>query len=227
MAFGVVVACSVTMKTTLAILTVVLVSTTLACGPSHEESTIGVSHTRDVQHYRTVRDLVRGAGQHQPREQLLAIAEFIRRWEQDPFAPTTPPNPDGDPSTTALMLMWLSQSPDVHVSICGSVPAIAEQQSGERAATGFMVGAGFGMAAYMIENPSEAADPDSDNVQGAGIESGLAWFEAYHRRAQATGAPILEELVVLRRQGGRAALQAYHRDHFRCGRHVGEPLPRR
>ena len=178
-----------------------------------------------MQRYATVRDLVAGAEQHQSREQLLAIAEFIRRWEQDPFLPTTPPNPDGDPSTIALMLSWLSASPDVHVSLCGPVVAIAEQQTGERAAVGFMIGAGFGMAAYMIENPAEAADPDSDSVQGAGIESGLAWFEAYYRRAQATSAPILEELILLRRQGGRAALQAYHRDHFRCGRHVGEPLP--
>ena len=85
--------------------------------------------------------------------------------------------------------------------------------------------AGFGMAAYMIENPAEAVDPDSDRVQGAGLESGLRWFEAYRRRGQAHGAPILDELIELRRQGGRAALQAYHRDHQRCGRHVGEPLP--
>lgn len=213
------------MKTTLGMIAAVLVSAAVACGNPQTESTIGISHARGVERYATVRDLVHGAEEHQPREQLLAIAEFIRRWEQDPFEPTTPPNPDGDPSTIALMLMWLSASPDVHVSLCGPVVAIAEQQTGERAAVGFMIGAGFGMAAYMIENPAEAADPDSDSVQGAGIESGLAWFEAYYRRAQATSAPILEELILLRRQGGRAALQAYHRDHFRCGRHVGEPLP--
>lgn len=215
------------MKSASSIIVAALLSAAVACGPPAEESTIGISHSRGVVRYATVRELVQGADRPQSREQLLAIAEFIRRWEQDPFLPTTPPNPDGDPSTMALMLMWLSASPDVHVSLCGSVTAIAEQQAGERAATGFLIGAGFGMAAYMIENPAEAADPDSHRVQGAGIESGLAWFEAYQRRAQATGAPILEDLVALRRQGGRAALQAYHRDHFRCGRHVGEPLPAR
>jgi hypothetical protein len=81
------------------------------------------------------------------------------------------------------------------------VAALAEEQGGEGAATGFMIGAGFGMAAYMIENPAEAVDPESDRVQGAGLESGLRWFEAYRRRGQAHGAPILEELIELRSQG--------------------------
>jgi hypothetical protein len=123
------------------------------------------------------------------------------------------------------MLMWLTQTQDVHVTLCGGPDAIAEQQAGEGAATGFLVGSGFGMAAYMIENPEEARDPDSANVQGAGIESGLLWFEAYRRRGQAQGAPILDELIALRNAGGRAALQRYHAEHIRCGRHEAEPLP--
>ncbi len=202
-----------------------LLGALVACGGGSSESTIGTSHAAGVQRYATVRDLVAGAEQPQSREQLLAIAEFIRRWERDPFAPTSPPNPDQEPSTISLLLMWMTVSQDVHVTLCASVIAEAEQQGGESAATGFLIGAGFGMAAYMIENPEEAADPDSDRVQGAGIESGLYWFEAYRRRAQADGAPILDELIERRRQGGRAALQAYHRDHYRCGRHVGEPFP--
>jgi hypothetical protein len=213
------------MRKSAGVFMVALLSAVAACGNPSSGSTIGVSHAGGVQRYATVRDLVAGAEQHQPREQLLAIAEFIRRWEQDPFLPTTPPNPDEEPSTIALMLMWLTASPDVHVSLCAGVAALAEEQGGEGAATGFMIGAGLGMAAYMIENPAEAADPESDRVQGAGIESGLRWFEAYRRRGQAHGAPILEELIELRRQGGREALQAYHRDHQRCGRHQGEPFP--
>jgi hypothetical protein len=196
-----------------------------ACGASSEGSTIGISHSPGVRRYATVRELVSGAEQHQPREQLLAIAAFIRRWEQDPFLPTTPPNPDQEPSTLALLQRWLNASQDVRVTHCEGVAELAEQQGGAGAATGFLEGARFGMAAYMIENPAQAADPDSHRVQGAGIESGLLWFEAHRRRAQADGAPILDELISLRRQGGRAALQAYHRDHHRCGRHVGEPLP--
>lgn len=216
---------SLGMKKSVGLFLVALLGAVTACGTPSAGSTIGTSHASGVQRYATVRDLVAGAEQHQSREQLLAIAEFIRRWEQDPFLPTTPPNPGEDPSTIALLLMWLTASPDVHVTLCAGVAALAEEQGGEGAATGFMIGAGFGMAAYMIENPAEAVDPDSDRVQGAGLESGLRWFEAYRRRGQAHGAPILDELIELRRQGGRAALQAYHRDHQRCGRHVGEPLP--
>lgn len=197
-----------------------LLSVGVACGAPSTGSTIGTSHSPGVRRYATVRDLVAGADQPQPREQLLAIAEFIRRWEQDPFLPTTPPNPDEEPSTIALMLMWLAASPDVHVTMCVGVAQLAEEQGGEGAATGFVVGAGFGMAAYMIENPAEAADPESDRVQGAGLESGLRWFEAYRRRGQAHGAPILDELIEIRRRGGREALQAYHRDHHRCERRM-------
>ena len=89
-----------------------LLSVGVACGAPSPGSTIGTSHSPGVQRYATVRDLVAGADQPQPREQLLAIAEFIRRWEQDPFLPTTPPNPDEEPSTIALMLMWLAASPE-------------------------------------------------------------------------------------------------------------------
>ena len=175
--------------------------------------------------YRTVRELLRGGDQPLPREQLLEIARFIRHWERDPFLPTTPPNPEQTPSTMALMLTWLAESPDVSVAMCPATVTLAEEQAGEGAATGFLMGAGFGMAAYMIENPAEAADPEGPRVQGAGLESGLLWFEAYYARNQARGAPILEELVELRNEGGRAALQQYHADHIRCGRHTGEPLP--
>jgi len=215
------------MKMRLQLVVLALLSVVAACGTRSSGSPIGTSHASGVQRYATVQDLVSGAEHQQSREQLLAIAEFIRRWEQDPFLPTTPPNPNAEPSTVALMLMWLAASQDVHVTLCVGVAAVAEEQAGEGAATGFMIGAGFGMAAYMIENPAEAADPESARVQGAGIESGLRWFEAYRRRAQADGAPILDDLIALRRQGGRAALQAYHRDHHSCGRGTGQPPPGR
>jgi hypothetical protein len=203
-------------------ITVVALAMTLA---SCAGASAGPSHIGSELRYQTVRELVSGADQPQPRVQLLEIARFIRGWERDPFGPTNPPNPEQEPSTPALMIIWLTASPDVAVTVCPGVVAIAEEQAGEGAAAGFLVGAGFGMAAYMIENPDEAADPDGANVQGAGIESGLLWFEAYRRRGEAQGAPILDELIQLRNAGGRAALQQYHADHIRCGSHRDEPLP--
>ena len=62
------------MKTTLGMISAALVSAAVACGTPTAESTIGISHTRGVERYATVRDLVHGAEQHQPREQLLAGA---------------------------------------------------------------------------------------------------------------------------------------------------------
>lgn len=196
---------------TLLALTAVLASCARPDGPRTSDSIGGGPR------YPTVRALLRGGEQPLPREQLLEIARFIRSWERDPFMPTRPPNPEEEPSTMALMLRWLTASPDVHVSLCPAVIAIAEQQAGEGAGAGFLMGAGFGMAAYMIENPEEAANPDSARVQGAGIESGLLWFEAYRERGLARDASILDELIEVRRDGGRVALQQYHAEHFRCG----------
>lgn len=164
----------------------------------------------------SLRALLSPIDAHQPPEQLAAIARFIRWWERDPFAPL--PGNDTGMSTPAAMLLWLTESPDVTVSLCGFMIALA-QSRGEESSPPATMGSTFGMAAYLIEHPG--SDPNSAEVQVAGAESGLRWYEASLRHGQPRSA-FMDELIARRdRDGG---LRAWYDEHgIRCGTHETPP----
>jgi hypothetical protein len=149
---------------------------------------------------------------HLPPEQLAAIARFIRWWERDPYALV--PGNDTGLSTPAALLAWLSESPDVTVMMCPFLSAIAEQE-GQPSSPPVTMGSTFGMAAYLIEHPG--ADPSSPEIQAAGAESGLLWYEASLRRGEPHNA-FMDALVARRdRDGG---LRGWYDEHdIRCGDH--------
>ena len=144
---------------------------------------------------RRLPDLLGPLGARLPPEQLAEIAAFIRRWEQDPMAPV--PENDTDRSTAFLMLAWLTESPDVAVTITTAVQTMSEGR-GADVSPAVTMGSTFGMAAYLIEHPG--SDPRSAEVQAAGIESALRWYEAALRRGEGQNG-MLEELTVIRDRG--------------------------
>jgi hypothetical protein len=75
------------------------------------------------------------------------------------------------------------------------------------------------MAAYLIEHPG--ADPNSAEVQVAGAESGLLWYEASLRRGEQRN-PYFDTLVERRnREGG---LRGWYDEHqIRCGDAATQP----
>lgn len=171
-------------------------------GGAEEPPTSGPARTRSL------REILGPLGAHQTPEQLAEVAAFIRRWERDPIAPV--PENDTDRSTHFLLLAWLTESPDVSVVVTIAVQRMSE---GRGADVGPIVtmGGTFGMAAYLIEHPG--SEPTSDEVQAAGVESALRWYEASLRRGEGHN-ELLDELLVVRDRG---ELVQWWADHVEVG----------
>ena len=157
-------------------------------------------------------------GEHQSREELQAIARFIRRWEQDPYGEV--PENDIEMSTNAAMLAWVAESPDVHVTICPILSELARSEgTGGDPGPALTPGYLFGMTAYLIEHPER--DPEGKAVQVAGMESGLRWYEAAVAAGVVPRNSFADELLGrLRSEGG--LLSWYDEREIRCGDGGGE-----
>ena len=120
---------------------------------------------------------------------------------------SVPENPEpADISTPTLLMMWLTESPDVHVSITAVLPTLAEGRGADIGPAG-MLGTAFGMAAYQIEHPG--GDPESPEVQTAGVESALRWYEASLRRGGGHN-DLMDELLEVRAHGSLVAWWTAH-----------------
>ena len=118
-------------------------------------------------------------------------------------------------STQTALLAWLTESPDVSVVICPFLSMMA-QNEGEGGDVGgpLTMGSTFGMAAYLIEHPG--ADPASAEVQVAGAESALLWYQASVEAGVTQPNSFAEELVSrAEREGGLMGF--YEERNIRCG----------
>lgn len=142
-----------------------------------------------------------------PAAQLDAIARYLRRLERNP----TPMLLEYDGvvlHATTLLLRWVVDSPDVGVVVDGWVAELAGPREnpwphGALAAT-------LGMAAYQIEHRSEHLDPAGDQVQLAGVESVLRWYEALMREG-AEHRPAIDAAIADRDRGALPAWLAARR----------------
>ncbi len=116
------------------------------------------------------------------------------------------------------MLAWLSESPDVSVVICPFLSQMAGEGQGEAARgaqSALTTGSSFGMAAYMIEHPG--AEPSSPEVQVAGAESGLRWYEAQLSRGQVERNAFADQLIAERDQHGGSLRPWFDGLGIQCG----------
>lgn len=126
---------------------------------------------------RSLASLLSPEGGHQSQEQLEAVARFIRRWEQDPFAEM--PENDTGTSVPAALNRWGLGSPDVHLAVCPIGINIGEAETDDMKSF-VLLAYLMGMAAHSIENPGE--QPTSPEVQEVGVRSALTQYEALLRR---------------------------------------------
>jgi hypothetical protein len=120
-----------------------------------------------------VETVFRPGGVSLPREQMRLIAGVIDRFLDDP---TDDSWYDDHGVTLAYWIMWwASESPDVTIVIC---PFLADRAQGQGADAGLpaTMGYGFGMTLYVIQHPE--ASPTSAEIQVAGIEGALRWYES-------------------------------------------------
>lgn len=177
-------------------------------GPSSTASSGGTASTSSL------RALLSPIGESLPRAQLEAIARFIRRFERSPYA--DPAENDTGMSTLAAILIWLTESPDVSVTICPFLSSLAESEGeGGDSGPATTMGSTFGMAAYLIEHPG--ADSTSREVQVAGAESALRWYRASLASRVATPNTFMDRLVQrAERDGGLGPF--YDERQIHCGR---------
>ncbi len=136
---------------------------------------------------------------------------MIRRWEQAPYTPL-PENDTGN-SDPFVMLAWVTESPDVSVTICPVLPSLADGRGGD-VGPSTTSGSLMGMTAFLIENPG--ADPAGILVQTAGIESGTRWYRAAVTRGLVQPNTFMDELEARIAQDGSA--QPFYRERqIRCG----------
>lgn len=157
----------------------------------------------------SLREILGPLGARQTPEKLAEVAAFIRRWERSPFEPM--PENTSDLSTQALMLAWLTESPDVSVVVSVALSRLCEGR-GANVGPFATVGSMFGMAAYLIEHPGTAGhEPD---VQAAGVASALLWYEDSLRRGEGRN-ELMDELIAIRDQRGHDGLREWWEAHIR------------
>lgn len=157
-------------------------------------------------------------GERLPPERLAEIVRFIREFERDPYAEV--PGNDTGMSVQGALVAWIIKYPGLSVVMCPFL-RVLDGESGDEVGPRTTIGAILGMAAYLLEHPG--ADPTSAEVQVAGVESGLRWYEASVRR----GEPRIEFLDELRaRRDRNGGLQAWYDEHqIRCGEQPAAPPP--
>lgn len=141
--------------------------------------------------------LAAARGPSTPAERRRAV-ETTRRLEREPLAK----NANAD---RRWLFQWIVEIPDIQVRLCaGPLDALVK----EDAPNGKILyaQAGFGMAAYLIENPKKADDWVA--VQAAGIESVLRAYASTLRKQPDAHVQALDQLVAARKSGKlRAVVQ--------------------
>ena len=163
----------------------VYVAIATGCGARQETSPTTAVHAET--HAQPLAELLGPSRASLPEQGLLAIARYLRALESDP----TPVL--GNAASTAelrdrtqftLLMRWLVDSPDVHVTLSEWVSPFLALDA--------ILGVAplFGMSAYLIEHRRANLDPRSAAVQIAGAEFALHWYESLLRRGAAHNASI-------------------------------------
>jgi hypothetical protein len=111
--------------------------------------------------------LAGSAGAAVPPEEGKRVVELTHQLEAAPLA-------DDASGKSNWLLEWITQSPDVSVSICDTLQILGEKKYayGPELVKQTM----FGMASYLIEHPD--AKGESVEVQVAGVRSALKAYAA-------------------------------------------------
>ena len=123
------------------------------------------------------------------RQRLVSVARSLEQ------APLTP----GAGADRAWALEWLTNAPDVTVTIC-SEPLGGLVQSDYAYAGEITLQDAFSMAAFVIEHPETANDPVAQQL--AGVEGALTAYRSILRDQPDARSPILDGLLQTQSRGG-------------------------
>ena len=152
-------------------------------------------------------------GPSTPEERRRAV-ETVRKLEKQPLARNSK-------EARRWLLQWIVDIPDINVTLCaGPLDGLVEDDGGPYAKM-LYVQAGFGMAAFLVENPGKAKDWAA--VQTAGLESVLRAYEALLRADPDARSDVLDKLEAVRKAGRLRKL--VETDMSECGKPPEERIP--
>jgi hypothetical protein len=132
------------------------------------------------------------ANERSSPEDLRRFVEVVRSLEQAPLNESL----QGD---RAWALEWLTNAPDVTVTAC-SEPLGGIAVSDYKHRSEIVVQDIFSMAAFAIEHPEKANDPDAQQL--AGVEGALKAYRSILRDKPKAKSSILDNLLQTQTQGG-------------------------
>lgn len=143
------------------------------------------------------------------RQRLVSIAQNLER------APLNP-SLQGD---RAWAMQWLIDAPDVTVNACLE-PLGGVSKKGYAHFAEIIAQYTLAMAAFIIENPGKASDPDAQQL--AGVEGALNVYRAMRTAQPNDTSPALEKLLAMQ---GRGELPDFVRKAYRhCSAQSGEEV---
>ena len=122
-------------------------------------------------------------------------ADMIRRieaLETKPFAA------DADPSRQVVM-DWLTEAPDVTVTVCGALLVDIDKLSNDADGSGLLMQLMFSEARFILEHPEQAADQKA--VHAAGVEGVLRTYAAMKAEKGKLRIAPIEKLVQIKADG--------------------------
>lgn len=152
-------------------------------------------------------------GPSTPEERRRAV-ETVRKLEKQPLARSSN-------EARRWLLQWIVDIPDISVTLCsGPLDALAEDEESPYAKM-LYVQAGFGMAAFLVENPRKVKDWAA--VQTAGLESVLRAYDSVLRADPEARLDVLDRLETARKTG--KLRKVVETDMAECGKPPSERIP--
>lgn len=152
-------------------------------------------------------------GPSTPEERRRAV-ETVRKLEKQPLARSAQ-------DSRRWLLQWIVEIPDINVTLCSGPLDDLVQEDDSPYAKVLYVQAGFGMAAFLVENPAKAKDWAA--VQTAGLESVLKAYDSVLRADPEARFQVLDRLEAARKDGKLRKL--VEKEMAECGKPPGERIP--
>lgn len=99
---------------------------------------------------------------------------------------------DADNSRKAVM-DWLTDAPDVTVTVCGALLGDVEKLEGEKDDPGLLLQLMFAEARFILQHPEQAQDEKA--VHTAGVQGALAFYDSMKKERPGVKIPTIEKIA--------------------------------
>jgi hypothetical protein len=105
---------------------------------------------------------------------------------------------DSDGARTTVM-EWLTDAPDVTVTVCGALLGDIDRLEGEKDDPGLLMQMMFAEARFILQHPDQATDDTA--VHTAGVEGTLAFYDAMKKDRPAVKIATIEKIAKAKADG--------------------------